>query len=323
MPTAKEEDTASGKPIAKARPRQKPTVTLTSISIPVLERKWIDIETQRSHDQKCYDVSKAITRLQRHDQSVPRGIDGEIHYSDIIEECRRKKFDGASQSLLEDWISNLAKGGGARKRFRYCLNPNSSNQFLYLRAIQGHSGESGIDPALQDKILIPKRFTEYLHHVGNANELNSMIRNGLIPGGQSLKRGRQAVFFTTVNPMDDGQSMEEILCDLDMPRIAPYKNTWKRRQNTVCWCNFKLAQEKGFLCYQTRSHAVVLYNTLPAISIEKAVCMKTKEELYHKVNQSPTLPHVVLKGNSQSGQQDQPTRPLSHASTLLHSQSYC
>ena len=29
MPTAKEEDTASGKPIAKARPRQKPTVTLT------------------------------------------------------------------------------------------------------------------------------------------------------------------------------------------------------------------------------------------------------------------------------------------------------
>ena len=51
MPTAEEEDTASGKPIAGARPRQKPTVTLTSVSIPVLERKWIDIETQRSHDQ--------------------------------------------------------------------------------------------------------------------------------------------------------------------------------------------------------------------------------------------------------------------------------
>ena len=45
MPTSKEQDTASGKPIAKARPRQKPAVTLTSISFPVLERKWIDIET--------------------------------------------------------------------------------------------------------------------------------------------------------------------------------------------------------------------------------------------------------------------------------------
>ena len=72
MLTKEEEEKASGKPIAKARPRQKPAVTLTSVSIPVNERKWIDIETQRSHSHKCYDVSKAITRLQRHDQSVPR-----------------------------------------------------------------------------------------------------------------------------------------------------------------------------------------------------------------------------------------------------------
>ena len=89
MPTAKEEDTTSVKPIAEARPRQKPTVTLTSISIPVLESVWIDIETQRSNDPKCYEVSKAITRLLRHDQSVPRGIDGAIHCNHIIQECRK------------------------------------------------------------------------------------------------------------------------------------------------------------------------------------------------------------------------------------------
>ena len=47
MPTAKEGNTASGKPIAEARPRQKPALMLTSISIPVLERIRIDIETQR------------------------------------------------------------------------------------------------------------------------------------------------------------------------------------------------------------------------------------------------------------------------------------
>ena len=79
-------------------------VTLTSVSIPVRERKWIDIETQRSHDQKCYEMSKAITRLLRHDQTVPRGIDGAFQYNDIIEE-----FDGASQWSLEDWTSTLAK----------------------------------------------------------------------------------------------------------------------------------------------------------------------------------------------------------------------
>ena len=111
MLTKEEEDIASGKPIAKARPRQKPSVTLTSFSIPVLERKWVDLETKRSHDHKCFEVSKATTRLLRHDQTVRRGVDGAIQHSDIIEECnKKKKFDGASQWALEDWISTLAKG---------------------------------------------------------------------------------------------------------------------------------------------------------------------------------------------------------------------
>ena len=93
-------------------------------------------------------------------------------------------------------------------------------------------------------------------------------------------------------------------CDLTKPRIAPYKNTWKRRQNTVFWCDLKLAQERGLQFYQTRSHAVVLHNTLPAACIEKAVRMKTTEELYQKVRSTPSVPRVVLKSNSQYGLQD-------------------
>ena len=79
MQNTKEEDMASVKPIAKARQRQKPTVTLTSVSIPDMDR----YQTQRSHDHKCYEVSNDITRLLRHDQSVPRGSEGANHHSDI------------------------------------------------------------------------------------------------------------------------------------------------------------------------------------------------------------------------------------------------
>ena len=78
MLTAKEEDIASVKPIAEARPRQKPTGTLASVSIPVTEKKWIEIETQRSNDLVCFEVSKAVTRLLRYDETVPRGLDGAI-----------------------------------------------------------------------------------------------------------------------------------------------------------------------------------------------------------------------------------------------------
>ena len=136
-------------------------------------------------------------------------------------------------------------------------------------------------------------------------KLHTIIRSGLIPRRKSLKTDRQSVFFTAVNPMDDDQSMEEIRFDLDKPRIAPYKKTWRPRQHTVLLCNLKLAQKRGLQFYQTRSHAVVLYNTLPAICFEKAVCMKTKEEQDHEVYQLPQLPRVILKPNSQSGQQDQ------------------
>ena len=121
---------------------------------------------------------------------------------------------------------------------------------------------------------------------------------------KSLKRGRQAVIFTTVNPMEDGIGMGETPCDLTKPKIMPYKNTWKRFQNTVFWCNLKLAQEKGLHFYQTRSHAVVLYNTLPATGIEKAVCVKTTDELYQKVRLTPRVPRDVLKSNSQHCLQD-------------------
>ena len=59
--TKEEEDIAPVKPIAKARPRQKPRVALTSVSIPVFERNWVDIETQRSHGQQCFEVSKPLS----------------------------------------------------------------------------------------------------------------------------------------------------------------------------------------------------------------------------------------------------------------------
>ena len=101
--------------------------------------------------------------------------------------------------ILKLDIKSGKKAGGVKKRFQYFVNPNSPYQFQYFRAIQGHSGDSAVDPALQDNVLLPEGFCR----VGNANELNSFMRHGLIPEGTSLKRGRQEVFFTTVSLMEN------------------------------------------------------------------------------------------------------------------------
>ena len=74
---------------------------------------------------------------------------------------------------------------------------------------------------------------EYIYHIGNAHDLHSIIQGGLIPGGRSLRRDRQSVFFTFVSPIFARQDLEEVEHDLDKPRIAPYKHTWRAHHNTV------------------------------------------------------------------------------------------
>ena len=66
-----EEHGAGGRLVAKARPRLKPAVTLSSVSVPLREGKWIYINPEKCRHE-CFVVSKAMVRLLRHDQTVPR-----------------------------------------------------------------------------------------------------------------------------------------------------------------------------------------------------------------------------------------------------------
>ena len=68
-------------------------------------------------------------------------------------------------------------------------------KILYLRALQGHSGRSLIDPTMQDNVVILDGFFKYIHHVGCAINLHSIINSGLIPGGQNLSNRQTVLFF--------------------------------------------------------------------------------------------------------------------------------
>ena len=166
----------------------------------------------------------------------------------------------------------MAGGGGNKKRFQYCTDP-SGQAILYLRTVQGHSGRNPIDSSLQDNVLIPNNFFECTYHVGCAFNLHSIISSGLIPGGQNSSRERQTAFFTAVNPMNKNHKDPQVL-DLTNPRLASYRQKWKRHQDTVYWVDKQLAQRKGLKFYQTRSNAILLYDTLPAYCISKVVAMK-------------------------------------------------
>ena len=136
-----------------------------------------------------------------------------------------------------------------------------------------------IDPSLQDNVLIPNSFFEYINHIGCAINLHSITNSGLIAGGQILSK-RQTVFFTSVDPMNKEHRDPNNIA-LEAPRLAWYKQKkWKKHLNTVYWVDIKLAQQKGFKFHQTRSNAVILYDTLPAYGIPKAIMMGSGEVIY-------------------------------------------
>ena len=86
---------------------------------------------------------------------------------------------------------------------------------------------------------------------------------------------------------------DPIELDLTKPRLASYKHKWKVHQDTVYWVDFQLAQRKGLKFYQTRSNAVILYDTLPAYCISKAIVMKSEEIMYQKVYVSLRPPPTI------------------------------
>ena len=82
----------------------------------------------------------------------------------------------------------------------------------------------------------------------------------------------------------DKEHKDPYKLDLTKPRLASYKQkTWKGHQDTVYWVDIQLAQRKGVKFYQTRSNAIILYDTLPAYCIPKVVVVESGEIIDEKV----------------------------------------
>ena len=148
---------------ANAKPQRNTSANSSTRTVPIGERSWTDIEP-RNFSPIDYPVSKKLINLLRHG-SLPRENDGAIEFW-RTKDYLQKHFVYCHHWSGEKWKSSMAGGGGNKKRFQYCTD--SSGAILYLRALQGHSGRSLIDPTLQDKVVIPNNFFQYIYHVGCA-----------------------------------------------------------------------------------------------------------------------------------------------------------
>ena len=274
---------------SKAKAKPQPRESTGTTTIPLSERVWIDIEPSKP-DLESYNLSKKVINLLRHNQKLHREQDGAIQFYKI--KFHLRDYPLPIQIWSDDrWLACLAAGGGSKRRYQYCSDFLGS--IIYLRALQGHSGDSLIDLALQDNVLIGPGVFLYSYHVGSNFSLSSILSNGLIPGGQSLSR-RQSVFFLPVDPRDENHRDPENI-DYSVPRLARYvQNTWKRHQDTVFWIDIDLGIIKEVLkFYQTRSNAIILQGALPANCIVRAERLRNGEKLYERQYLSPRPPPKI------------------------------
>ena len=276
---------------AKAKPQPRESSGTTTISLS--ERVWIDIVPSRQ-DNESHKVSKRVINILRHNQNVNREPDGAVQFYKIKFLMRDHTL--STQNWSDNrWLACLAAGGAPKRRFQYC--PDYLGSIIYLRALQGHSGDNIIDLEMQDHVLITTGIFPCVYHVGSNFSIPSILSNGLIPGGQELN-GRQSVYFLPIDPRDqDHQDPENI--DHSVPRRARYmQKSWKRHQDTVFWIDIDHGIIKeGLRFYQTKSNAIILQGVLPPSCIVKAERLKGGELLYTRQYLSPRPPPKISLRN--------------------------
>ena len=254
-PASSEVIAARSKAKAKPQPRESSGTTTISFN----ERIWIDIVPSKQ-DFDSHKLSKRVINLLRHNPNVNRERDGAVQFYKIKSMIR--DYSLSTQNWSDNrWLACLAAGGGPKRRYQYC--PDYLGSIIYLRALQGHSGDSIIDLEMQDHVLITPGIFPYVYHVGSNFNIPSILSNGLIPGGLELS-GRQSVFFLPIDPRDENYQDPENI-DYSVPRRARYvQNSWKRHQDTVFWIDIDHGIIKeGLRFYQTKSNAIILQGVLP------------------------------------------------------------
>ena len=288
-PASSEVIAARSKAKAKPQPRESSGTTTFSLN----ERIWIDIVPSRQ-DHDSYKLSKRVINILRHNRDVNRKRDGAVQFYKIKFLMRDHSL--STQNWPDNrWLACLAAGGGPKRRYQYCLDYLGS--IIYLRALQGHSGDNIIDLEMQDHVLITPGIFPYVYHMGSNFNIPSILSNGLIPGGLELS-GRQSVFFLPTDPRDENYQDPENI-DYSVPRRARYmQNSWKRHQDTVFWIDIDHGIIKeGLRFYQTKSNAIILQGALPPSCIVKAERLKGGEPLYKRQYLSPRPPPKISLRN--------------------------
>ena len=264
-------------------------------SSPMKDRVWTTIRGFPQSEKHSIEtrISKEVTRMVRHRDQNEREEDGGAHWDTILPTLKRK-----FQNQLEDegksmnWVEHLYRGSH-KTRFEIC--ENADDELGYIRAIQGHSGGMVIQPELMNYVLIPCKWKQFIYHMGRARDRYSIAEAGLVAGGKENEEGRQTIFFAPLDPYHSDAIEVESSTDFSKPRKVHYQTHWKPEQDAVYWINLSRAQDCGLKFWQTQSHAIIVFQSVPSECVEKVVTEQGSRQLFSRKLTPRKGPKVTLR----------------------------
>ena len=139
---------------AKAKPQRRESASSSTRTIPIEERTWTDVESGE-YSLSDYEVSKKLIHRLRHG-NLPRENDGAIEFWRIKDNIQKHLLSCHHWSD-DKWRKAWQEEEDTRK--------NTSIVLIRQEHLQRHSGRSLIDPILQDNIVIPSGFFQYMSDV--------------------------------------------------------------------------------------------------------------------------------------------------------------
>ena len=133
--------------------------------------------------------------------------------------------------------------------------------------------------------------------MGRARDRYSIADAGFVAGGKESKEGRQTIFFTPLDPCHSDASEAAVSMDVSNPRKVHYQTHWRPEQDAVYWVNLSRAQDCGLKFWQTQSHVIIVYHSLPKERVEKVVTEQGGRQLFSRQLTFRPGPKVTLKNS--------------------------
>ena len=206
--------------------------TLSLVSVPYRERRWTDIEPAK-FSQGCFQVSKFMIRLLRHDDTAHREDDGAVRFDDLAESFT-SRFAGTSHWSIQAWISFLGKGRRTEEKVSVLLQPSFFQTCPVFSSNAGTFRRYSRSSYVARQCTVTERLRR-LHLPHRERSQHALRHPGWIDSRRKKFQKGQAVivFHSREHPMYTNQNQEEVQYDLTGRRQREKTMREKTRQDKM------------------------------------------------------------------------------------------